>query len=647
MWNSKSRCGLWSAACFSSVLLLACNHVGDAAVDLADDPVDLAVPSPDAGRDLGPVVSDDGGTGKPDGGGTKGGPLCTPTGFCFEYPAQFGIPLHDVFAQSATDAWAIGYSGAILHFDGSDWSIAKSPTRNTLYGIAGRSATDILAVGELGTVVKYDGTGWSVIDVGTTAHLYDVAMPGPTDSWIAGEKVLLRNTAGTWQSVTAPYPPTTRTYLHGLDSSHLWMFHNGLAQFFNGTSWKYADLDTAISSHAVTSASGKTVDAVYACIPQENQPLRKWDGANFGRVNLPEAVRRLALNQCAVEAVSAGDVWLFGDSGIGHFDGTTWTVAEMSRQRAVRSTFSAGAAGIAVGNNGRVLVRKGIGWIEQNPGTGSDTAFSQGIRQKSGTEWTAASGALLRRSRGGVWQRTPHDKLEVGGVLPIDSTHAWAVSTSASADAVLYWNGTNFESKATSPASYWMNQSWQSPDTGELVFVGQSGITSYQGGVFTRLITVGVYGWVNDIDGTTGSDTWAVGAGGAAWRRKLPAGFVTVPTGTMSDLAAVRVVGNSEVYVGGDQSLLLRYNGTVWSNVALPPLRFGVRNFRIVLGIAGELSSPRGLWVLVSGGEVIELHEGKQPVIHSIYFEGNSIGFMTPDELVVVGGGECIVRKKL
>ncbi len=646
MWKSSYRCGLWSAAFVSSVLVLACNRSGDAPTDLGDNPVDLAVAIPGGERDLGAMVPSDSGTGTPDGGGSPGS-LCTQAGFCFEYPALFGIPLHDVYATSASDAWAVGYSGAILHFDGTAWSIAKSPTRNTLYGIAGRSASEILAVGELGTVVKYDGAAWTTIDVGTTAHLYDVAMPGPSDSWIAGEKVLLHKTGGSWQAESAPYAPTTRTYLHGVDSSHLWMFHNGIGQFFNGTSWKYADLDTAIASHPVTSASGKTVDAVYACIPQENQPLRKWDGANFVRVNLPEAVRRLALNQCAVDAASAGDVWLFGDAGIGHFDGMTWTVSEASRQRAVRSAWSAGSSGIAVGNNGRVLVRKAAGWIEQNPGTGSDTAFAQGIRQKSGTEWTAASGALLRRTRGGVWQRTPHDKLEVGGILPVDATHAWAVSTSSGADAVLYWNGTSFEAKATSPASYWMNQSWQSPDTGELVFVGQSGITSYQGGVFTRLVTVGVYGWVNDIDGVSGSDTWAVGAGGAAWRRRLPAGFATVATGTMSDLAAVHVVGNSEVYVGGDGALLLRYDGTAWNRIALPTLRFGVRNYRIVLGIAGELSSPRGLWVLVSGGEVIELHEGKQPAIHSLYFEGNSIGFAYPDELVVVGAGECIVRKKL
>ena len=55
------------------------------------------------------------------------------------------------------------------------------------------------------------------------------------------------------------------------------------------------------------------------------------------------------------------------------------------------------------------------------------------------------------------------------------------------------------------------------------------------------------------------SQAAAVGFGGAAWKRKLPAGFTAIPTGTTVDLDAVHVVSSSEVYLGGDQSTLLRY----------------------------------------------------------------------------------------
>ena len=168
------------------------------------------------------------------------------------------------------------------------------------------------------------------------------------------EKTLLRNKTGSWQPVTPPYAPTTRSYLHAIDPSHLWVFHAGIAQFWNGTK-----LVNCRSGQWRGAASGqqcqrrKREDAVYACIPQETYPAAALDGINFIRVNLPDPVRVLALNECAVEAVSGSDVWLFGDAGIGHFDGTTWTVSESSRQRAVRSVSNSGSTGIAVGNNGR------------------------------------------------------------------------------------------------------------------------------------------------------------------------------------------------------------------------------------------------------------------------------------------------------
>lgn len=635
------------AAALTMSLWLGCHPSGNQERDLGEDPPDLGLAMPDGGGSDGGQVdlgsASDGG----DGGTVAPGSLCTATGFCFEHPSRFGISLHDVWAASPTDVWAVGESGALLHFDGTSWSIAKSPTRHTLYGIAGTSRSSILAVGEAGTVIQYNGTSWTTIDLGTSANLYDVTMPSTSEAWIAGEKVLYRRSGSMWQSMTAPYAPTTRTYLHSFDASHLWMTHAGTMQFWNGSAWSVADLDTSASSHAATGMSGKTADAIYVCVPQEPYPLRKWNGTDFVRVMMPDAVRRLALNQCAVESTSAGDVWLFGDAGVGHFDGTTWTLTESSRERTVRSTTSIGGTGFAVGVYGRILTRSGAGWVVQNAGPGSDYTFAGGIRAKDGVEWSVAGGFLLRKTRGGTWQKTAHDKLEVGGILPIDATKAWAVSTSSSADAVLYWNGTRFEAKASSVASFWMNQSWQSPDTGELIFVGKSGIVSYQGGTFSRLVTVGTFGWVQDVDGVAGSDVWAVGVGGAAWRRKLPSGFAPITLGTTADLAAVHVVSSSEIYIGGDQSTLLRLDGSGSRVVALPPLRFGLRNYRIVVGIAGELSSPRGLWVLVSGGEVIELHEGKEPVIHSLHFEGNSIGFTTPNELVVVGSGECIVRKTL
>lgn len=634
------------------VALLACG--AEPSESPADAPGSDGGPSVDPHGDGGPIGPGDGGatdgsTGDAgtDGGSVVTGPGCTSSGFCFEYPAKFGIPLNGVWGASASDAWAVGYSGALLHHDGTDWAITASPTRETLRGIHGRGGSDIWAVGD-NVVLHFDGKAWTVVDAGASGEIDAVAAVSADEVWIAGGGAVRRRAAGVWTAMTPPYAPGSPAHLLALDASHVWLTSdNGLVQRWNGTAWSVPDLDVGVGGHAATSLSGTSEASLYACVSQENQPLRKWDGANFQQVNLPQAVRLLALNSCAVESVATNDVWLFGDAGIGHFDGASWTVSDATRQMTIRGSWSSGTAGLAVGSYGRVLKRAGAAWAIQNAGSGSEYAYASSIRAKSGVEWTSLGTALLRRTGGGAWTRTAHDQLEVGGLLPVDATHAWAVSTNAGASAVLYWNGTTFEPKATAPASYWMNQSWQSPDTGEIVFVGESGITSYAGGVFTRLVTVGTYGWVQDIDGVAGSDTWAVGFGGAVWRRKLPGAFGVVAPGTTADLDAVHVVSNSEVYLGGDQSTLLAFNGSTFTPVALPALRFGSRNYRIVLSIDGALSSARGLWVLVSGGEVIELHTGKPPVIHSLHFEGTSLRFTSPKELVVVGTGNNVVRRTL
>ena len=140
-------------------LTFGCNPSGGNDRGLGEDPLDLGIPSPDGGQTDGGAISDGGSNSDAGDGGTSvAGSVCTPSGFCFEYPAKFGIALNDVWASSPIDVWAVGYSGALLHFDGTSWTIAKSPTRNTLYGIVGRSSSNILTIKKTNTTLHYNNT---------------------------------------------------------------------------------------------------------------------------------------------------------------------------------------------------------------------------------------------------------------------------------------------------------------------------------------------------------------------------------------------------------------------------------------------------------------------------------------------------------
>ncbi len=595
----------------------------------------------------GPQPGDGGGP--VDGGGDgpilTPGAVCSSSGFCFEHPAKFGINLADVWGASATDAWAVGYGGALLHYDGTGWMVAKSPTTVNLRAVAGFSSTDVWAVGERGTALHYDGAAWAMVDVGAgTKDLFDVALVSADEVWILGSTFVRRRQAGAFVAMSPIFSPSLNGFLHVADATHVWIAAGGSAEMWNGTAWTFADLDVGSGSQSVTSLSGAGTSTLYACVSQELNPLRVWNGTQFVRPTLPEAVRVLALNTCAVRVQAGDDIWLFGDHGTGHFDGVTWTAVTTAIQPPIRAAWTSGTAGIAVGDEGRVLVRSGATWPVQNAGSGRGYSFAESIAVAAGVEWTSVGGALLRRE-GGTWTRLAHDKMEVGGLVAIDANHVWGVTTFSNASSVLYWNGTTLEPKAVSPAMYWMDQAWKNLDADELVFVGEQGITSYVAGTFTRLLTLNGFDWATDIDGVSGSDTWVSGFDGKAWRRQVGGSFAPVATGVTGDLRAVHVVSSSEVYLGGTEALR-RWDGAAFVDVPVPQLGTGPGNYYEVRDIDGSLFSARGLWVLVAGGKVLELRAGQAPIIHPILFEGTSLRFTAADELVVVGFGESIVRKK-
>jgi hypothetical protein len=138
--------------------------------------------------------------------------------------------LTGVSAVSATDIWAVGYSGGgtkplIEHWNGIAWSIVPAPYSsrsdfNSLYAVTAISANDVLAVGYQnendqgqngqGFIVHWDGTQWSAVT-----------------SPIAGNAtILLGVTANSSTDVTAVGYVTT--------SSIQWL---PVTEHWNGTRW--------------------------------------------------------------------------------------------------------------------------------------------------------------------------------------------------------------------------------------------------------------------------------------------------------------------------------------------------------------------------------------------------------------------------
>ena len=125
-----------------------------------------------------------------------------------------------VSAISATDIWAVGsftipnpegspYQNAIIHWDGTKWSVVTSPQPddwlNILTSVTAISTNDVWAVGLIGTgsgyeapeTLHWDGASWSVVSVpggSQSTELLGVAAVSSNDVWTVGETASAKKT---------------------------------------------------------------------------------------------------------------------------------------------------------------------------------------------------------------------------------------------------------------------------------------------------------------------------------------------------------------------------------------------------------------------------------------------------------------------
>jgi hypothetical protein len=63
--------------------------------------------------------------------------------------------IQDIWGSSATDIYASGWYGTVIHYNGSSWSALTTNINEHLWGIWGSSAADVRAVGNSGVMLRY------------------------------------------------------------------------------------------------------------------------------------------------------------------------------------------------------------------------------------------------------------------------------------------------------------------------------------------------------------------------------------------------------------------------------------------------------------------------------------------------------------
>jgi hypothetical protein len=297
--------------------------------------------------------------------------------------------LTGVSVVSARDAWAAGFAGAnnglasktvIVHWNGSAWSTVPSPSpglgknhSSTLNSVSADSATDAWAVGytcgaqncgehDQSLILHWNGRAWSrvkALSPGRSDILRGVTALSPTNVWAVGREclsncrgagpnvvTLILHWDGTaWSQVPSPSPSPPQGGLFSVSAdspTDVWAVGGPPTEalHWDGISWSLVPSPGTAVWFGVSAVSPTDALAVGTyCQPPNINGCHytsigmHWDGAAWSSDPTPNP-RSVHRDLDGVSAVSPTDAWAVGSylpnrggyrTLIAHWNGTTWS----------------------------------------------------------------------------------------------------------------------------------------------------------------------------------------------------------------------------------------------------------------------------------------------------------------------------------
>jgi hypothetical protein len=437
-------------------------------------------------------------------------PTLTPT--CV--PASTNVPspnhpggaynvLNKVSGSATNDMWAVGdyydgrhYQGVTLHWDGTSWTEVPTPVQGILYSVIALAPNDAWSVGWY--VQHWDGTSWTIVPAPGLVY-NDVAAAAPNDVWAVG---------------------------------------TGIAHW-DGTAWSRVPNPAVGELNALTIAAPDDIWAVGFYDTGELDPRRTliehWDGTNWGIVPSPNVGSgdNLLID---VTAVSASDIWAGGNGGIGftselleHWDGSSWTLRSGPALGGLNSLMALAANDIWATGSNRVAHWDGTQWTVTPAQI--DTTLNNVFALTTSDVW--AVGRFGNHDIG-TFNFTEHF---TGGCVPLPTaTPSPTPTVTATPDCTLNWN------IAASP-----NLGTGSNRLGSLAVIAHDDIWAV--------------GNLSEVTAHWDGSQWTVVPGSGAPAAELTA----VAAVSTNDVWAV---GDS--YVGVHQTLIEHWDGSSWTRVPSP-----------------------------------------------------------------------------
>ncbi len=240
-------------------------------------------------------------------------------------PFPDGYHLNDIVFTSATNGWAVGDAGKLMHYNGQKWVVSEKYTNGGLRGLFFLDENHGWAVGGNRVILKYTDGLWSVNNPESNLHLYAVFFTSENNGWAVGE-VRMHYTGNQWITIdTIGYSGITDLFF--TDENNGWAGGSQKFYHYDTTGWHwyslgFSDYYSVNAIFFLDSAQG-WIGGRYG---DDYKYIKKYSGTNWSMSSSPPIISNDLFFNTPSHGWSCGDIGYMQmtDSTIWEYTGGHW-----------------------------------------------------------------------------------------------------------------------------------------------------------------------------------------------------------------------------------------------------------------------------------------------------------------------------------